>query len=457
MQLIAEAYDLLRTGLGARARPRSPTSSGSWNDGDLESFLIEITADVLGHTDAATGQAVRRRRRWTRPSRRAPAAGPCRAPSTSGVPITGIAEATFARSLSGHADQRAAARAGVRADAGATLARRRPRRVRRGRARARCTPRKIVAYAQGFDQIARRQRGVRLGHRPRRDGDHLARRLHHPGPVPRPDPRGVRRASPTCPRCWSRRTSPTRSPTACRRWRRVVADAARAGVPTPAFSSSLAYFDALRRDRLPAALIQGLRDNFGAHTYQRVDREGTFHTDGPATAPKCRRERRSGAARWRASPRPGSRPARSAVTRCPPVTGEPRRVAVAQRAGALQLDRAAGTKRCTNGASGRSTSSPGASRAACSAAYPLLIRIADAPSCSVHAGRDRHQAAAQQLVVDLQLLVAGLDARLVRQHPHLHEVHRVACAASPPVSRQASFFSECRMPVPALIRWARPG
>jgi 6-phosphogluconate dehydrogenase len=62
-------------------------------------------------------------------------------------------------------------------------------------------------------------------------------------------------------------------------WRRVVAHAAQAGIPAPAFSSSLAYYDGLRRDRLPAALIQGLRDNFGAHTYHRVDREGTFHTE----------------------------------------------------------------------------------------------------------------------------------------------------------------------------------
>ncbi|MDT4997148.1 MAG: 6-phosphogluconate dehydrogenase, partial [Pseudonocardiales bacterium] len=62
-------------------------------------------------------------------------------------------------------------------------------------------------------------------------------------------------------------------------WRRVVAQAAGAGIPTPAFSSSLSYYDALRRDRLPAALIQGLRDNFGAHTYRRVDRAGSFHTE----------------------------------------------------------------------------------------------------------------------------------------------------------------------------------
>jgi 6-phosphogluconate dehydrogenase len=62
-------------------------------------------------------------------------------------------------------------------------------------------------------------------------------------------------------------------------WRRVVAYAATAGLPSPAFSSSLAYYDGLRAARLPASLIQGLRDNFGAHTYRRVDKPGTFHTE----------------------------------------------------------------------------------------------------------------------------------------------------------------------------------
>ena len=60
-------------------------------------------------------------------------------------------------------------------------------------------------------------------------------------------------------------------------WRRVVARAAEIGIPTPAFSSSLAYYDGYRRARGPASLIQGLRDLFGAHTYRRIDREGTFH------------------------------------------------------------------------------------------------------------------------------------------------------------------------------------
>jgi 6-phosphogluconate dehydrogenase len=61
-------------------------------------------------------------------------------------------------------------------------------------------------------------------------------------------------------------------------WRRVVVGAVEAGVPVPGFVSALAYYDGLRSKRLPAALIQGLRDFFGAHTYRRTDREGSFHT-----------------------------------------------------------------------------------------------------------------------------------------------------------------------------------
>ncbi len=61
-------------------------------------------------------------------------------------------------------------------------------------------------------------------------------------------------------------------------WRRVVATAVQLGIPVPVFSSSLAYYDGLRRKRLPAAVIQGQRDLFGAHTYGRVDTDGTFHT-----------------------------------------------------------------------------------------------------------------------------------------------------------------------------------
>jgi 6-phosphogluconate dehydrogenase len=61
-------------------------------------------------------------------------------------------------------------------------------------------------------------------------------------------------------------------------WRRIVGIAAASGIPAPGFSSALSYFDSLASDRLPAALIQGQRDFFGAHTYQRIDKDGTFHT-----------------------------------------------------------------------------------------------------------------------------------------------------------------------------------
>src|SRR5699024_10711504 len=62
-------------------------------------------------------------------------------------------------------------------------------------------------------------------------------------------------------------------------WRRVVAAAATAGVPAPGFSAALGYYDSVRAERLPASLLQGLRDFFGAHTYRRVDDEGSFHIE----------------------------------------------------------------------------------------------------------------------------------------------------------------------------------
>ena len=62
-------------------------------------------------------------------------------------------------------------------------------------------------------------------------------------------------------------------------WRKVVSISALAGIPVPAFSTALAYFDSYRNARLPANLLQAQRDYFGAHTYQRTDKEGTYHTD----------------------------------------------------------------------------------------------------------------------------------------------------------------------------------
>ena len=217
MQLIAEAYDILRAGLGEDPAQISEIFR-AWNEGDLDSFLIKITADVLAHVDARTGapfvdivadQAEQKGTgRWT-----------VQSALDLGIPITGIAEATFARSLSGHVDQRAAARDAFGGKA-APARRHRPRRLRRAG-----PPRAVRVQGGGLRPGLRshhgRQRGVRLGHRPRRDGHHLARRLHHPRPVPGPYPRRLRResrAAQPAGRAVLRRRDPRRAPTAGGRW-----------------------------------------------------------------------------------------------------------------------------------------------------------------------------------------------------------------------------------------------
>src|ERR1022692_3872390 len=150
MQLIAEAYDILRTGLGEEPGQIAEIFR-TWNEGDLDSFLIQITAEVLAHTDARTGQPFvdvvldqaeqKGTGRWT-----------VQSALDLGVPITGIAEATFARALSGHADQREAARTAFGSDVT-------PLEIADSDAftegvRRALYASKVVAYAQGFDHIA---------------------------------------------------------------------------------------------------------------------------------------------------------------------------------------------------------------------------------------------------------------------------------------------------------------
>jgi 6-phosphogluconate dehydrogenase len=274
MQLIAEAYDLLRTGLALE-----PAEIGqifrTWNEGDLDSFLIEITADVLSHVDAETGRPFidvvvdeaeqKGTGRWT-----------VQSALDLGIPITGIAEATFARALSSHADQRAAARAAFGGEAAALDAPDSGAFVEDVRRALYAS--KVVAYAQGFDHIEAGSveydwdidRGAMATIW--RGGCIIRARFLD----------RIREAYDEDQALPSLLVAPyfvDALQDSIDSWRRVVAAAATAGIPTPAFSSSLAYYDGLRRDRLPAALIQGLRDNFGAHTYRRVDRDGSFHTE----------------------------------------------------------------------------------------------------------------------------------------------------------------------------------
>jgi 6-phosphogluconate dehydrogenase len=273
MQLIAEAYDLLRSGLALEPAEISKIFR-TWNEGDLDSFLIQITADVLAHVDADTGrpfidvvldQAEQKGTgRWT-----------VQSALDLGIPITGIAEATFARALSGHADQRVAARAAFGGSAAALAGIDRDAFV--DDVRRALYASKVVAYAQGFDHIAAGSaeydwnidRGAMATIW--RGGCIIRARFLD----------RIREAYDEDPALPSLLVAPYFADAVrhgVESWRSVVARAATAGIPTPAFSSSLAYYDGLRRDRLPAALIQGLRDNFGAHTYRRVDRDGSFHT-----------------------------------------------------------------------------------------------------------------------------------------------------------------------------------
>ncbi|HZC71156.1 MAG TPA: NADP-dependent phosphogluconate dehydrogenase [Jatrophihabitans sp.] len=277
MQLIAEAYDLLRAGLDASPAALAEIFK-SWNSGDLESFLIEITADVLAHVDAATGQPFvdvvldqaeqKGTGRWT-----------VQSALDLGVPITGIAEATFARALSGHAEQREPARSTFGAALSAFSVADRDQFIEDVRRALYAS--KVVAYAQGFDHIA--AGSVEYGWDVERGS--LAT-IWRGGCIIRARfLNRIREAYDMSPDLQSLLVAPYFADavtSGVESWRRVVSQAALAGIPTPAFSSSLAYYDALRRDRLPAALIQGLRDNFGAHTYKRVDKDGTFHTEWAA-------------------------------------------------------------------------------------------------------------------------------------------------------------------------------
>ncbi|MBB5158495.1 NADP-dependent phosphogluconate dehydrogenase [Saccharopolyspora phatthalungensis] len=273
MQLIAEAYQLLRDVAGY-----SPAQIAeifrTWNTGRLDSYLIEITAEVLSHIDAATGkpfvdvvqdQAEQKGTgRWT-----------VQIALELGVPVSGIAEAVFARSLSGHTALREASR-GL---AGPTA---KPLGESESAAFADQVEQalyasKIVSYTQGFHEIAAGSAeydwNIDLG---------AIASIWRGGCIIRAAfldrIRAAYDARPDLPSLLSDETFAQEIAAAQEDWRAVLVAATNQGVPTPGFAAALAYYDALRAERLPAALTQGQRDYFGAHTYRRTDREGSFHT-----------------------------------------------------------------------------------------------------------------------------------------------------------------------------------
>jgi 6-phosphogluconate dehydrogenase len=272
MQLIAESYDLLRHGAGLGAH-EAADHFRRWNEGELESFLIEITARVLTKTDEATGKPLvdvildaaeqKGTGRWT-----------AQDALELGVPLTGITEAVFARTLSALRDQRV--RASERLAGPTTPGQQFDGSLAQDLEQALYAS-KIVAYAQGFSQMAAASQteswDIDLGSMATiwRGGCIIRARFLdriREAYDDQPSPPNLMLAD-----FFAGAIKDAQEP-----WRRTVARAVELGIPTPAFSSSLAYYDGYRRARGPASLIQGLRDLFGHHTYKRVDREGTFHT-----------------------------------------------------------------------------------------------------------------------------------------------------------------------------------
>jgi 6-phosphogluconate dehydrogenase len=271
MQLIAEAYDLLRR-LGGHSPAEIAEIFTGWNEGRLGSYLIEITAEVLKHTDAETGKPFvdivldraeqKGTGRWT-----------VQAALDLGVPVSGIAESVFARALSGDAATREAA-AGLpgpsarSGSAGGDL---------QADVEQALFASKIVAYAQGFQQIQAASKEYDWAIDPG-----AMAKIWRAGCIIRAKfLEYIRAAYDKSPDLASLLVDDYFLDAvggAQDAWRRVVATAAQQGIPAPGFASSLAYYDGLRAKRLPAALIQGQRDFFGAHTYQRVDKDGKFHT-----------------------------------------------------------------------------------------------------------------------------------------------------------------------------------
>ncbi|MGH4021149.1 MAG: NADP-dependent phosphogluconate dehydrogenase [Pseudonocardiaceae bacterium] len=270
MQFLAEAYDLLRHGAGMPADGIAEVFR-RWSAGPLAGYLVEITAEVLSQVDAETGASFvdvvadaaeqKGTGRWT-----------VQQALELGTPVSAIAEAVFARSLSGGVEARAAARDLPGPTAPPSLGEGIVDDLEQALLAA-----KTVAYSQGFAMIRAASAEYGWGIRPApiaaiwRGGCIIrAALLDRIRAAYTDDPSLVSLLGHTE---FSDALATAQGP-----WRRVVARAAEAGVPAPGLSSSLAHYDGLRAQRLPAALVQGLRDYFGAHTYRRTDREGTFHT-----------------------------------------------------------------------------------------------------------------------------------------------------------------------------------
>jgi len=274
MQLICESYDLMKRGLGL-SNAEMHRVFAEWNKGELDSYLIEITRDILGFRDASGAEVLdsildvagqKGTGKWT-----------VNSALDEGMPLTLIGEAVFARYLSAAKDERVAASKAIGAhvtpfsgDARAFV----------DDLRQALYASKIISYAQGYLLLRAAAQsydwnlnygGIALVWR----GGCIIRSIFL-GEIKKAFDRD-RELRNLLLDPYFKEAVESRQPS----WRRVIATAVQAGIPVPCLGSALAYFDAYRSACLPANLLQAQRDYFGAHTYQRIDRPAgeSFHTD----------------------------------------------------------------------------------------------------------------------------------------------------------------------------------
>jgi 6-phosphogluconate dehydrogenase len=275
MQFIGEAYELLKA--AGLDNNEMADVFATWNSGDLDSYLIEITSDVLRQIDAKTGRplvdvildaaGMKGTGTWT-----------VQCALDLGVPVNAIAEAVFARATSSHRELREHAQAALDGpdrtitDVGDAASRQQVIDDIRDALWAS----KVVAYAQGLDEIrtASQEYGWDI------NVAEVAK-IWRAGCIIRAKLLERIRSECAAGDLVTLLEAPSVKSELARcqnAWRRVVCRAITAGVPVPGFAAALAYYDSIRAPRVNAALTQGLRDFFGAHTYNRIDADGTFHT-----------------------------------------------------------------------------------------------------------------------------------------------------------------------------------
>ncbi|HSM56500.1 MAG TPA: decarboxylating NADP(+)-dependent phosphogluconate dehydrogenase [Candidatus Sulfomarinibacteraceae bacterium] len=274
MQLIAESYDLMQRALGMTSEEMSAVFA-QWDDGQLNSYLIEITAEILAVKDEdgqplvdkildSAGQ--KGTGKWT-----------AIAALEEGIPLALIGEAVFARFLSALKEERQEAEEFLGSATGDYMGERRDFLDYLGSALYAGT---LVSYAQGFMLL----RAAADSHGWNLDLGAVAA-LWRAGCIIRAgfldEIKSAFERRPDLPALMLDPYFKEELRTAEAGWREVAAQGALLGIPAPALSSGLAFYDGYRRGRLPANLIQAQRDYFGAHTYERVDRPRGefFHTE----------------------------------------------------------------------------------------------------------------------------------------------------------------------------------